>query len=131
MTTGPSNTATRPIASDEEELKKIAARGGEEGLDYATDEDTRSYDSDPFSNRFDLGKNPIAFARRQMAMTEKLLQKVFERSVEDGDGYQRARQAFGLLLSEYWRTGVFRRPIPRRRARPSRPQGRRRRPRPV
>ncbi len=93
-------------ASDED-LKKIAARGGEEGLDYATDEDTRSYDSDPLSNRFDLGENPINFARQQMAMTEKLMEKVLERSVDDGDGYQRARQAFGLLLSEYWRTAFF------------------------
>ena len=37
----------------------------------------------------------------------KLMEKVLERSVEDGDGYQRARQAFGLLLSEYWRTAFF------------------------
>ncbi len=40
-------------------------------------------------------------------MTEKLMEKVLERSVDDGDGYQRARQAFGLLLSEYWRTAFF------------------------
>jgi hypothetical protein len=33
--------------------------------------------------------------------------KVVERAVGDGDGYQRARQAFGMLLSEYWRTLAF------------------------
>ena len=46
----------KPFASDEtKELAAIAARSGEPGLDYATDEDTRSSDSDPLSNRFDLG----------------------------------------------------------------------------
>src|SRR5690606_15821896 len=36
-------------ANDEAALKKIAARGSEEGLDFATDEDTRSIDSDPLT----------------------------------------------------------------------------------
>ncbi len=93
--------------ADEAGLKKIAARGGEKGLDYATDEDTRPTDSDPLTNRFDLGQNPIVFARQQMDLSSKLMDKVLERSVEDGNGYQRARQAFGLLLSEYWRTAFF------------------------
>ena len=93
--------------ADEAALKKIAARGAEEGLDYATDEDTRSFDSDPLTNRFDLGQNPITFAGQQMELASKLMDKVLERSVKDGDGYQRARQAFGLLLSEYWRSAFF------------------------
>jgi hypothetical protein len=92
---------------DDPALKKIATRGGEKGLDYATDEDTRSTDSDPLTNRFDLGQNPVAFARQQMDLSSKLMDKVLDRSVEDGNGYQRARQAFGLLLSEYWRTAFF------------------------
>ena len=45
------------------ELKKIAARSGEPALAYATDEDTRGIDPDPLSNRFDLGKDPIAYAK--------------------------------------------------------------------
>ncbi|MGD9853933.1 MAG: zinc-dependent metalloprotease [Planctomycetaceae bacterium] len=98
----------KPISEDEDaELKKIASRSAEPGLDYATDEDTESLDSDPFSNLFDLGSDPVDFARQQMEHASALLPKVVERSVEDGDGYQRARQAFGLLLSEYWRTALF------------------------
>jgi hypothetical protein len=98
----------KPIASKEdEELAKIASRSAEPGLDYATDEDTDSLDSDPFANLFDLGANPEAFARQQMEHASALLPKVVERSVEDGDGYQRARRAFGLLLSEYWRSAMF------------------------
>lgn len=91
-------------AKEAAELKKIAARGAEEGLSYATDEDTRSIDSDPLTNLFDLGKNPLDFVERQMKTTMELLPKVVERSVEDGDGYQRARQAFGMLFTEYWQS---------------------------
>ena len=91
-----------------DELAKIAARSTEPGLDYLTDEDTRgTIDSDPLANRFDLGKDPIAFARRQMQQSVDLLPKIVERTVKEGDGYQRARQAFGLLFSEYWRTAAF------------------------
>ncbi len=96
------------ISGDEDaELKKIAARSAESGHDYATDEDTDSLDSDPLSNRFDFGKDPVAFVERQMKHAEELLPKVVERSVEDGKGYQRARQAFGILMSEYWRSALF------------------------
>jgi hypothetical protein len=42
-----------------------------------------------------------------MATASDLWPKVIDRSVEDGQGYQRARQAFGMLFSEYWRTASF------------------------
>ncbi len=90
------------------ELKKIASRSAEPGLDYATDEDTRGgIDSDPLVNRFDFSKDPVEFARRQTKNSAELWSKVVERAVSDGDGYQRARQAFGMLQSEYWRTLAF------------------------
>jgi hypothetical protein len=90
------------------ELKKIASRSAEPGLDYATDEDTRGgVDSDPLVNRFDFSKDPIDFARRQTKSSSELWSKVVERAVGEGDGYQRARQAFGMLMSEYWRTLSF------------------------
>ena len=90
------------------ELKKIASRSAEPGLDYATDEDTRGgIDSDPLVNRFDFSKDPLEFARRQTKNSAELWSKVVERAVSDGDGYQRARQAFGMLLNEYWRTLSF------------------------
>lgn len=90
------------------ELGKIAARSGEPGLDYATDEDTRgTLDPDPLSNRFDLGKDPLAYSQRQMATAAALIPKILERSVDSGEGFQRARQAFGILFGEYWRTAFF------------------------
>ncbi|MEX0703251.1 MAG: zinc-dependent metalloprotease [Planctomycetales bacterium] len=97
----------KPLAKESEELAKIASRTNEPGHDYATDEDTRSIDSDPLANRFDLGSEPLAFAERQMKVAGELLPLVVDRTVKDGEGYQRARQAFGLLFSEYWRTAYF------------------------
>ncbi|MGE5195134.1 MAG: zinc-dependent metalloprotease, partial [Deltaproteobacteria bacterium] len=99
----------KPISGDEAaELKKIASRSAEPGLDYATDEDTRGgIDSDPLVNRFDFSKDPLEFARRQTKNSAELWNRVVERAVGNGDGYQRARQAFGMLLSEYWRTLSF------------------------
>jgi Met-zincin/Domain of unknown function (DUF5117) len=96
------------IGGDEgAELAKIASRSGESGLDYATDEDTESGDPDPLSNRFDLGKDPVAYAQRQMVVSTSLIPKILDRAVETGEGYQRARQAFGLLLGEYFRAAQF------------------------
>ncbi len=96
------------VAGDENaELAKIAMRSGEPGLDYSTDEDTEPNDPDPLSNRFDFSKDPIAHAQRQMALVNGLLPKLLERTVETGEGYQRARQAFGVLIGEYYKSAQF------------------------
>ncbi len=96
------------VAGDENaELAKIAMRSGEPGLDYSTDEDTEPNDPDPLSNRFDFSKDPIAHAQRQMALVNALLPKLLERTVENGEGYQRARQAFGVLITEHYKSAQF------------------------
>jgi hypothetical protein len=96
------------ITGDEKaELAKISAKSGQPGLDYATDEDTSSDMSDPWTNRFDLGKDPLEFVRRQMEHSMELLPEVVNSSVKDGEGYQKARQAFGILFGEYWRAAQF------------------------
>ncbi len=98
----------KQLGDEDKELLKIASRASEPGLDYGTDEDTRgTLDSDPTANRFDLGNDLNEFARRQMALTQEIMPELIKRSVQDGQGYQRARQAFGMLLSEYWRTALF------------------------
>ncbi|MBX3441847.1 MAG: zinc-dependent metalloprotease [Planctomyces sp.] len=90
------------------ELAKIAARSGEAGLEYLTDEDTRGLvDSDPLSNRFDLGKDSLAYVRRQLQNSTELMPEIIEKGVKDGEGYQRATQMFGLLFREYWRAAGF------------------------
>jgi len=96
------------ISGDENaELKKIASRAGEPALEYGTDEDTRSIDPDPYSNRFDLGQDPLEFVRRQVELTTGLMPGVVDRATKEGEGYQKARQAFNLLFGEYRRALGF------------------------
>jgi hypothetical protein len=83
------------------ELKKIAAKCGAPELAFATDEDTRGIDPDPLTNRFDFGKEPLDYARSRSEMIEDLWPGLVDRVTKDGDGYQRARQAFGVLLGNY------------------------------
>ncbi|SFI39889.1 zinc-dependent metalloprotease [Planctomicrobium piriforme] len=97
----------KPVQGNEaDELKKIAARSTEPALAYTTDEDTRGTDSDPYSARFDLGQDPLDYARRQMEITTKAMPTITQRSVKEGEGYQQARQAFNMLFNEYWQSAA-------------------------
>jgi hypothetical protein len=89
------------------ELKKIAARSGEPALAYATDEDTRGIDPDPLSNRFDLGKDPIAYAKLRAQLISEQWPKVIEETAKAGEGYQKVRQVFGILLGNHGRAMYF------------------------
>jgi hypothetical protein len=83
-------------------LREIAARASRPELAYATDEDTRGLDPDPFANRWDLGSDPLAYARHQADLIDELFQgKLAERALEQGQGYQRVRQVFSVLLGQY------------------------------
>jgi len=92
--------------SESTELAKVAARGTEPALQYATDEDV-FFGSDPLVNLFDLGHDPMDFANRQMKLSTELMPKLLERSVKKGEGYQKARQAFNKMFQEYWRTAQY------------------------
>ncbi len=85
--------------NEKKELSKIASRSGEKALRYATDEETRGFDIDPLSNRWDLGKNPLEFADRQADLVRELMSDVVQRMTHDGEDYSQARQSFNVLLS--------------------------------
>jgi hypothetical protein len=85
---------------EREELNKIACRGATPGHDYATDEDMFGT-ADPLVNVWDLGSDPMKYALDRMALAEELLKGLAERVVEKGEGYQRARLAFTLMLRQY------------------------------
>ena len=89
------------------ELKKIAAEAAKPEYTFATDEDARGIDPDPLVNRFDLGKDPLQYARRRTDLIEQLWPGLVDDVVEEGEGYQRARQAFGVLLANYGRAVYF------------------------
>ena len=91
---------------ERKELEKIAGRSGEPELAYATDEDTEWGDPDPLSNRFDLGSDPIEFARARAELVAQVMPGIVERMAgreEDGSGgrYERVRQSFGVLLATH------------------------------
>ncbi len=83
------------------ELKKFAARSGEPGLGFASDEDARGIDPDPHSVRFDLGNDLVEYAKMQAKLVSESLPHVVEDMTKDGDGYQRARRAFSILLARH------------------------------
>jgi hypothetical protein len=83
-----------------EKLQEIARNGAKPGHDYATDEDMYS-SSDPLVNVWDLGSDPMKFAQDRILLAEELLKGMAERVVEKGEGYQKARQAFDILLGQY------------------------------
>ena len=89
------------------ELKKIAARNSEPGLAFATDEDTRGIDPDPLSNRFDMSQDPIAYARMRAQLISEQWPKVIDETAKAGDGYQKVRQVFGVLLLNHGRAMHF------------------------
>jgi len=93
--------------SESEELKRIAARSGEPALKYATDEDTRSTDPDPESNRFDLGDDTLEYAKQRAALMKELIPGLVDRVVKDGDDYTKARKAFNIILAQYGEAMFF------------------------
>ena len=92
---------------EQAELKKIAARCAEPALAYSTDEDTRGIDPDPLSNRFDMSKDPIAYAKIRAQLISEQWPKVIDETAKTGEGYQKVRQAFGVLLSNHGRAMHF------------------------
>ncbi|MFM8803611.1 MAG: zinc-dependent metalloprotease [Planctomycetia bacterium] len=88
------------------ELEKIAGRSGEPALAYATDEETEFGDPDPLSNRFDLGSDPLEFARSRAELVAQVMPLIVDRMTAkekdgSGGGYERVRQAFGVLLAAH------------------------------
>jgi hypothetical protein len=91
--------AYKPIKGDEkEELAKIASRSSAADLIYATDEDMWM-NPDPRINAFDLG-DPLEYSQERVRLVKDSLERLEERVVAKGEGWQRARQAFSMLLGE-------------------------------
>lgn len=96
--------AYKPLSGGTEgelgELQKIAARCASPGLDYATDEDMYG-SADPLVHVWDLGSDPMKFAQERMVLAEEIMKDLADKVVDKGEGYQRTRQAFDLLLGQF------------------------------
>ncbi len=80
------------------ELRKIASRAAEPLLAYATDSEAgfgpTPYDMDPLVSRFDLGSDPVQFARSRIALADEVIAGMEAKLVKSGEGYQPLRRAF-------------------------------------
>ena len=91
--------AYKPVEANEAAaLAKIAERVASADLIYGTDEDL-FMNPDPRINVFDLG-DPLEYAKDRIKLVQTSLDKLQERVVAKGEGWQRARSAFTLLLGE-------------------------------
>jgi hypothetical protein len=81
-------------------LREIASRSTEPELAYATDEDTYVTSPDPASNRFDMGADPIEWARTRIELADKRLENILEWAVKDQESWYHARQAFMTMWFE-------------------------------
>ena len=95
--------AYKPLAAETEkaELAKIAARqSGNPALAYATDEDAIGA-IDPTANQFDLGDDPLAFARRTMLLARELWTRTQARELKDGESFLLYRRNLQRGLSRF------------------------------
>lgn len=91
----------KPYKNEDEMLNKIAGRVAEAGLDYGTDEDTFGFLSpDPLSNRFDMGRDVINYAKCQIKLADSLLDDIKKWAVKDGESYVKLRRAFASIMSQ-------------------------------
>lgn len=103
----------RPLAPAEEaaELARIAARSAEPELAFATDEDN-GLGIDPEALQFDLGSDPIAFARKRIAIARELLARQETRELAAGGEYALLRRSVSYALRDVGRAaGVLARQI--------------------
>ncbi|MBI1304029.1 MAG: DUF5117 domain-containing protein [Phycisphaera sp.] len=71
---------------------KVAARVGEPGHAYLTDEDTGG--PDPLARRYDFSKDPLDFAQAEMKLVGMLRAAILDKYVKDGDSWERARRGY-------------------------------------
>jgi hypothetical protein len=91
-----------PGGADKQELAKIAGRVAEAELVFGTDEDVYM-NPDPRINLFDLA-DPLEYAKARIRLVHASLDDLQNRMVAKGEGWQRARRAFVILLGEMFRS---------------------------
>ena len=92
------------VDADYAAVKKIADESNQPGHEYSTDEDTYPVDApDPRSNIFDLGNDPLRFAKDRSAYIAGLWKsgKLDERILGAEGEYPVLRRAMDTLLGQY------------------------------
>ncbi|HSW26690.1 MAG TPA: zinc-dependent metalloprotease [Burkholderiaceae bacterium] len=103
----------KPIAPEHEaaELQRIAARSNEPQLAYGTDEDN-SLGIDPESLLFDLGNDPVAFAKKRFDIARDLIRRQEMRELKPNEDYSVLRRSINFALRDVARaSGILARQI--------------------
>ncbi|HEU5296177.1 MAG TPA: zinc-dependent metalloprotease [Burkholderiaceae bacterium] len=103
----------KPIAPDREatELQRIAARSNEPQLAYGTDEDN-FLGVDPESLHFDLGNDPVVFAKKRFDIARDLIRRQEVRELKPNEDYSVLRRSIGFALRDMARaSGILARQI--------------------
>jgi len=95
---GPSFKA--PPSGEEAMLREIAGRSTEPELAYASDQDTSWLAPDPLVNRFDMGSDPVDWARTRIELVDNRMDTILEWAVKDAESWYHLRNAFTRLLFE-------------------------------
>ena len=77
--------------------KKVLERVAEPELVYLTDDDTGGVD--PLARRYDLGADPLEYAKNMMRIVEQHRAKGLDKFVKEGQSWSKARRGFERTLS--------------------------------
>ncbi|WP_343051310.1 zinc-dependent metalloprotease [Pseudaquabacterium terrae] len=91
--------AYKPLGATDEaaELKRIAARNAEPELAFGTDED-HFFGIDPDSLQSDLGREPLAFARKRFEIAQDLFRRQERRTLSPDEDYGALRRALRFAV---------------------------------
>ena len=90
-----------PRRGGQQVLEQIADKHGTKELAYATDEDVRGLSSpDPLANRYDMGDDPIAWAKTRVELADELMETVEQWAVRDDEPNEFLRSAYVSLFYE-------------------------------
>jgi len=100
-----------PAATEKADLERIAARNSEAELAYGTDEDN-FLGIDPEALQFDLGTDPIAFAKKRFAIARDLFKRQETRDLPPNQDYAVLRRSLNYAINDVARSvGVLARQI--------------------
>jgi hypothetical protein len=94
--------AYKPIdpVSESAELAAIAARSSEPQLAYGSDEELRA-GFDPEVNQYDLGNDPMAYAKLRFGHARELWERTQKRVLKPGESYSVLRRSSNSAFSQY------------------------------
>ena len=87
--------------SEADNLATIAGKTNTRELAYATDEDVMGFNSpDPSANRFDMGSDPVEWARMRIALADELLKSVKDWGIKKDEPNYYFSSVYSLLAFE-------------------------------